>query len=259
MSSLFQAVREAQNGSAEWNEGNQRKTLGPSKTLSVQHPDTSTWPSASEDVGSVGAFPHAIISRHAGARGSVRERGSRRLRRQPAARGSPAGSFGEWREGGRLSLRRPPGSRHCYSHFPRCLSGSSRPGTVSAAGNPEPPESCCWTTGRSGTPRRSGSHPSASQGSEAGRTAVVSDTLSVPGGSSGSVTVHVPFSPPCVIWEEPMLIQTSYFCCKEPAGGGHLLGAGHCARPLTWETGVDASSGATEPGLEPPLSYFPAV
>lgn len=70
---VFQLVRETQDSAAEQYEG---KTLGPSKTLSVQRLDTSTRPSDTEDVELVLAFPQTTICCHAGARSSARERSS---------------------------------------------------------------------------------------------------------------------------------------------------------------------------------------
>lgn len=66
---------------------------------------------------------------------------------------------------GTLSLGGPQQHTPVYSHFLRCPSGSSHPGTVSAAGNRNSPESCCWTTGQSETLCRCGSRPSAWRGS----------------------------------------------------------------------------------------------
>lgn len=111
-----------------------------------------------------------------------------------------------------------------YSHFLRCPSGSSHPGTVSAVGNPNSPESCCWTTGRSGSLCRCGSRPSAWRGSEAGRAG-----LATP--------------PPWrVLWvchsRNLLGALTPHFSCKQLPVGGYQLGARHCAGPFTGEKPV---------------------
>lgn len=146
-----------------------------------------------------------------------------------------------------------PAARTAYSHFPRCLSGSSRPGTVSAAGNSSSPGSCCWTTGPSATLCRCGSRPSAWRGSDGWRAGLATH---LPG--RGLWVCHTPCAFPSTFrnfagtYGHPDILLILKKTTSE-------RGLSRCHAHRMGETSGDAGSGDTLPEVEPLLCYFLAV